>query len=341
MNKIINLIVAMAALTFCFSCNNEWEDEQFAHYVGFKAPINSEGCTTVHVRYVEDATAHYELPLVVSGSTVHGSNIKAVVVLDADSLQTLNVKNFGERRKDIWYQNLADNDNQYVGKDRVVTEFPATVNIPAGESTAVLDIELDLNGLDQTWRWVLPLKVAEDQPGYTANTRKHYNNALLNIVPFNDFSGTYSASTMDGYADDGSGNYPMDQAKLIVDEKVMYATGANTAFFYAGAIDHTYKQRAKYRVNVTFEATGGRLLLTPEDNSEMNFRVESASYEQTATPDPLKPYLVRKNTIVNAVYYMTDATSGGEPVKYKFTGAMVMQRTLNTQIPDEDQAIQW
>ena len=94
-------------------------------------------------------------------------------------------------------------------------------------------------------------------------------------------------------------------------------------------------------VNVTFEATGGRLLLAAEDNSEMNFRVESASYEQTSTPDPLKPYLVRKNTMVNAVYYMTDATSGGQPVNYKFTGAMVMQRTLNTQIPDEDQAIQW
>ena len=108
MNKIINLIVAFAALTFCFSCNNEWEDEQFAHYVGFKAPINSDGCTTVHVRYKTDgSTIKYQLPLVVSGSTVHTSDIEAIVELDADSLYTLNMKNIGERRKDIWYQDLS------------------------------------------------------------------------------------------------------------------------------------------------------------------------------------------------------------------------------------------
>ena len=64
MNKIINIIVAIAALTFCFSCNNEWEDEQFAHYVGFKAPINADGCTTVYVRYSADGSpVHYQLPL--------------------------------------------------------------------------------------------------------------------------------------------------------------------------------------------------------------------------------------------------------------------------------------
>ena len=340
MNKIINLIVAMAALSFCFSCNNEWEDEQFAHYVGFKAPINSEGCTTVHVRYNEDgSTVRYQLPLVVSGSTIHEGNINAVVEIDSDSLEIVNMKNFGARRPDIWFQNLADNENPYIEKDRVVTEFPATVKIPAGESTALLDIEMDLTGLDQTWRWVLPLKVAENQPGYKANTRKHYNNAMLNIVPFNDYSGTYSASTMDGYADDGSGNYPLDQAKLIVDTKTFYATGANTAFFYAGPIDHTYKQREEYRVDVTFEE-GGRIYLTA-DNPALGFSVESASYEKSDVADPLKPYLVRKNTTINAVYFMTDATNGGEPVKYKFTGAMVMQRTINTQIPDQDQAIQW
>ena len=50
MNKILNIIVAVAALAFCFACNNEWEDEQFAHYVGFKAPINGEGVTSVYLK---------------------------------------------------------------------------------------------------------------------------------------------------------------------------------------------------------------------------------------------------------------------------------------------------
>ena len=345
MNKIINLIVAFAALTFCFSCNNEWEDEQFAHYVGFKAPINSDGCTTVHVRYKTDgSTIKYQLPLVVSGSTVHTSDIEAIVELDADSLYTLNMKNIGERRKDIWYQDLSDNTNEYIGKDRIVTDFPAKVKIPAGESVALLEIEMDLEDLDQSWRWVLPLKVAEGKPGYTANTRKHYNNAMLHIVPFNDVSGSYSASTMLGWASDGNGNYPTDTSPYVTTEKTFYATGADaegnqTAFFYAGNIDHTYKQRDEYRVDVTFQKTGGAMILTAP-NPNLEFSCESANFSRSDVADPLKPYLVRKTTIIQAVYYMKDST-GGVPVYYKYDGSMTMQRTINTQIPDEDQAIQW
>lgn len=339
MNKIINLIVAMAALTFCFSCNDEWEDEQFAHYVGFKAPINADGCTTVHVRYKTDgSTISYKLPLVVSGSTVHGSDITAVVELDADSLYTLNMTNIGERRKDIWYQDLSD-ASLHGGTQRVLNSFPAQVKIPAGESVALLDLQLNLQDLDQSWRWVLPLRVAENQPGYQANTRKHYNNAMLHIVPFNDYSGTYSASTMPGYAQDANGNYPLDQAPYTTTEKTLYATGDNTAFFYAGAIDHTYKQRDEYRIDVEFQPTGGGLLLSAQ-NPNLEFRAESASFSKSDVADPLKPYLVRKVTTIVAVYYMKDST-GGVPVYYKYDGSMTMQRTINTQIPDEDQAIEW
>ena len=339
MNKIINLIVAMAALTFCFSCNNEWEDEQFAHYVGFKAPINSDGCTTVYVRYKADgSTVKYQLPLVVSGSTVHGNNINAVVELDPDSLLVLNQKNIGERRMDIWYKDLSD-AAEHGGKDRVITEFPATVQIPAGESTAMLDIELDLSNLNQSHRWILPLRVAENKPGYTANTRKHYNNALLHVVPFNDYSGTYVASGMQGRPMNG-GVVDQNAIPYTVSDKILYATGDKTAFFYAGGVDHTNKQRDQYRVDVEFCDAGALKWSASNPDLEFSVKAGSDSYLTPAEPDALKPYLLRKSVIIQATYYMLDKT-GGVPVKYEFKGTMTMQRTINTQIPDEDQAIQW
>ena len=339
MNKIINIIVAIAALTFCFSCNNEWEDEQFAHYVGFKAPINADGCTTVYVRYGEEGqNVHYKLPLIVSGSTVNNKNIKAVVELDPDTLAVLNQKNIGEYRQDIWFKDLSDNE-EHGGVDRVITEFPATVNIPAGESTALLDLELNLANLNQSHRWILPLKVAEDKPGYTANTRKHYNNALLNIIPFNDYSGTFTASGMQGRP---MYNGVVDQNAIpyTVTDKVLYATGNNTAFFYAGGVDQTYQTRDDYRVDVEF-LDAGALKFTPSNEAlEFSVKPGSDSYLTPEEPDALKPYLVRKSVIIQMTYYMLDKT-GGVPVKYEFKGTMTMQRTINTQIPDQDQAIQW
>ena len=43
-------------------------------------------------------------------------------------------------------------------------------------------------------KWVLPLTVEESSDGsYTPNYRKHYRKALLRVMPFNDYSGNYSA----------------------------------------------------------------------------------------------------------------------------------------------------
>jgi hypothetical protein len=278
------------------------------------------------------------LPLVVSGSTVHTSNINAVVELDPDSLQVLNERNIGPRRTDIWYKDLSD-AAEHGGKQRVITQFPATVKIPAGESVALLDIEMDLANLNQSHRWILPLRVAEDQPGYTANTRKHYNNAMLHVVPFNNYSGSYVASGMQGRP---MYNGVVDQQAIpyTVSNKTLYATGDRTAFFYAGGVDHTNKQRDEYRVDVEFLDAGALKWSASNPDLEFSVKPGSDSYLTPEEPDAIKPYLVRKSVIIQATYYMLDKT-GGVPVKYEFKGSMTMQRTVNTQIPDEDQAIQW
>ena len=341
MNKILNIIVAAAALTFCFACNNEWEDEQFAHYVGFKAPINSEGCTSVYLKMrsaaeiAEKGPVTYKLPLVVSGSTPHSGDLNVKVELDLDSLEQLNLKNIGFNRQDIWWE--AAPEKGYT--------FNPTVKIPSGQSITLLDIEFDFdenNGWDWTKRYILPLKVAENQPGYIANTRKHYNNAMLNIIPFNDFSGSYGASTMLGYSADDNGNFTNEMlslAPLTMSDKIFYAVDENTAFFYPGIIDHTYKQRADYKVYVTFEQ-GGALSFRAE-NPALDFQIVGpATYERPERVDDNKPYLLYKYVILQFTYDFTDST-GAVPTRYRFKGAMTMQRAVNTQIPDEDQAIQW
>ena len=333
MNKILNIIIAVAALTFCFSCNNEWEDEQFAHYVGFKAPINSEGVTSVYLKMrPEGELATYKLPLVVSGSTPHSGDLNVKVELDLDSLEQLNLKNIGFNRQDIWWKPVPEG----------VATYPSNVTIPSGQSVALMDINVDLTKLDLVHRYILPLKVAENQAGYTANTRKHYNNAMLNIIPFNDYSGSYGASTMLGYSADDNGEFTnemMSLAPLTMSDKTFYAVDDNTVFFYPGIIDHTYKQRADYKVFVHF-GIGGALTFEAE-NPDIDFKViGAASYDCPERYDANKPYLLYKYVILQFTYDFTDHT-GAVPTRYRFKGAMTMQRAVNTQIPDEDQAIQW
>lgn len=78
------------------SCNDEWEDEQYAHYISFSAPLNSNGVREVNVPYTrclfdEDGKeignkfesegnggigiSEYDLPVIVSGSTTNDRNI--------------------------------------------------------------------------------------------------------------------------------------------------------------------------------------------------------------------------------------------------------------------------
>lgn len=54
-------------------------------------------------------------------------------------------------------------------------------------------------------------------------------------------------------------------------------------------------------------------------------------------------YLCCRNIIINNIDYdFADYTSSvGSKFYYNISGTLTLQRTINTQIPDEDQAIQW
>ena len=118
----------MMAAVCCTSCNNEWEDEQFKQLASFKAEINNEGVTSTYVRYKPGGVVTYQLPVLLSGSTMNTQARTIHVALDKDTLDVLNQERFGERRRELFYHLL---DQQYYS-------IPETVEMPAGESEALL-----------------------------------------------------------------------------------------------------------------------------------------------------------------------------------------------------------
>ena len=87
------------------SCNNEWEDEQFAQYVSFKSVPNTLGVTDTYVRYKTAGEVTYELPIIISGSTNNKSDRVVKVAIDPDTLADLNVRKFGGR-PELYFKEL-------------------------------------------------------------------------------------------------------------------------------------------------------------------------------------------------------------------------------------------
>ena len=94
MNNICKLLIGMMAAVCCTSCNNEWEDEQFKQLASFKAEINNEGVTSTYVRYKPGGVVTYQLPVLLSGSTMNAQERTIHVALDKDTLDVLNQERF-------------------------------------------------------------------------------------------------------------------------------------------------------------------------------------------------------------------------------------------------------
>ncbi len=309
------------------ACNDEWKEEQYEHYVSFKAPLETEGISNIYVRYRGQEKTTFQQPLLVSGSTFENPEINVHVGVDPDTLKVLNFERF-QNREDFYFREL--NSSFF--------SFPTTVNIKAGENTALLNIDFTLKDIDMTEKWVLPLTILDDPANnYQAHPRKHYRKALLRINPFNDYSGTYSGTalkvSMSGYE---------DETPIVKSEIRSYVVDESTIFFYAGNIDEERKDRGKYKVYATFHETGSVTFWS--DNPEMNFKVnKDASYTISEQMDAVRPYLLHRYITINNIdYQFTDYTMVPNfAINYIVSGSLILERQLNTQIPDEDQSIEW
>lgn len=316
----------------CASCNNEWEDEQYLQMASFKANPNSQGVTTTYIRYKPGGTVRYDLPVIISGSTMNDRALTIHISLDPDTLAQLNKDIYGHR-EELYFLQLED---KYYN-------MPETVEVPAGECTAVFPIEFTLNNdLDQADKWVLPLQIVDDLSlGYQVNPRKYYRRAMLRVLPFNDYSGTYDASQYLVYIDTDKNNpfTVSSQRAFVVDDR--------TIFIYAGTRDIDYLDRKLYKIFIRFPEKGEdtKKLEIWSDNPEINLTPDPeypANFVMYDEMDELKPYLKKIFITVNLKYTYEDYTTiPGKRIKYSVEGSLSMQRNLNTLIPDEDQQVQW
>lgn len=347
-------LLASAAMVMATSCNNDWEDEQYAHYISFKAPLdtdgNSVGVTTVYVpftryneagepRYGAEGKSSYQLPVLVSGSTDNPDNL-TVNIAHSDTLPILNVARFGTR-EELYYQDLWD-----------FAEVPQTINIASGQNMALLDVRFDFNGLDLSDRYVLPIVVAPGS-GYQRNPRKNYGQAMLRILPYTTYSGVYQAQNTTFYILDKNDKKSGDPGAMNTVQ--CYTVSNDVVFFYAGNFDETSLLRKHYKVYAKFEpfeegGTRGNVTLW-SDTPEMEFVVnKQATFNIIEQADEVQTYIMRRTVIISDIDYTfvdthtasfigPDGQETVNPIKYNVSGSMAMERKLNTQMPEEDQVI--
>ena len=312
------------------SCNSEWDEEQYEQYISFKAPVGDKGVTDIYVRYKQGGEATYRLPMIVSGSLPNGKDRTVHIAVDTDTLDILNAARFG--REDLYY--VALESNRYA--------FPSTVDIPAGTFSTLLDITFNLDNIDLFKKWVLPLSIADDPSyNYEGHPRKNYAKALLRVLPFNDYSGTYSTTAMQVYIKNRDGSIDKSEA-IPTTTRTAYVVDENTVFFYAGAMYEDLIDRDKYKIKFHFEPDGEKLVKITSDNDKIKLnQLKETSYTIAEVPDVTRPYLLHRYVTFSVDYEFVDYTSANEEIPYYVTGVLTLERNINTQIPDEDQAIEW
>ncbi|MCS3195183.1 DUF4361 domain-containing protein [Bacteroides thetaiotaomicron] len=160
-------------------------------------------------------------------------------------------------------------------------------------------------------------------------------------MPFNDYSGTYGGTNLQGkLVDAGAG----ENEPLVKSQITTYAIDDETIFFYAGTIDESRQDRRNYKIIAHFIPNTNIVELT-SDNAENNgFKIntQASSYIEEEM-DAVRPYLLKRTIMIRDVdYEFEDYTlAPGARIKFRFEGTISMQRNINTQIPDKDQAIEW
>lgn len=322
MKKIASILMAVVLSSAFSSCQHEWEDELYVQSVSFA----KNGITDIRVRYNEDGKVTYRLPIMVSGSLQNTKDMTVNIALDPDTLADANERRFSSRT-DLYFLPLEEK----------FYNIPSTVNIHSGENEGLFDIEFDLTGIDMTRNHILPLTIAEGS-NYTPNYRKHFRKALLNVIPYNDYSGTYSATN--AAIDDGTGK------PLNVGTRLTQVVDANKIFFYAGLTQEELINRKDYMVIAEFipqsadnKDEGTVRFSAP--NPEIEFEAPDGTYMVTRIMDEVTPYLQHIYVTINMEYKYHEIIDEENKLLYTVKGSMIMERKRNILVPDDDQAWQW
>ena len=319
--NLINLLIVLIVVQTFFACNDEWKDEQYQKYVSFV----KSGYQNIYLEYkAEGGSVKYRIPVEVSGSTTSDRNVQVTIGIDPDTLQAMNMARY-YIRKDLYFRLL---DPQYYTFSTMQT------TIPAGQNVGYIDVDFKINNLDLVEKYILPLIITETSE-YMPSPKKWYRRSLMRIVPFNDYSGIYSA-TGGTITEIGS------STPTSVDTREMRVVDQNTVFFYAGLTMEEARNRALYKVRATFNpptTPGSGTVTLSADSARIGFKFvpDSCFYTTESHMDDLQPYLQIKTTTLYLNYTYSDVTNPAYTVTYKFNGSYVMERRRNTQIPEQDQ----
>ncbi len=350
--KKIYTLVALAAMTLLgASCNSEWEEEQYEHYISFRSPLDSKGVTNIYVPYSRrdkdgnytaggEGKSNYQLPVIVSGSLINQQNITVHVAHDPDTLRTLNLARYATRT-DLFYEDMGKEGYTYAS-------FPETMQINAGEDVGLLNLSFNFKGIDMSDKWVFPLQIT-DNPSYDyqSHPRKNYAKAILRIFPYNDYSGDYSGALLANKVVMLVDGKETETSESITKSSVRgYVVDENSIFTYAGIVDEDYTDRKKYKIKFTFNGdTNGPVTLSCDNAEEIDFEPTEGvipSFRILSSMDETRPYLEHRYVIINNIdYYFNYIPVEGAKIRYHVKGSMTLSRDINTQIPDEDQAIEW
>ena len=92
--KNISLLL-VTLLVMLSSCSEFYSDEQYEHYVSFKAPTST--VSRIRLKYRKGQPSPYRLPLIVAGSTMNNKDIDVHVGIDNDTLDIYNYEHYYER----------------------------------------------------------------------------------------------------------------------------------------------------------------------------------------------------------------------------------------------------
>ncbi|HMR84158.1 MAG TPA: DUF4361 domain-containing protein [Niabella sp.] len=298
------------------ACNKEWEDELFVKDVAFV----KNGVVPVYARYQSSGgTVTLKVPVVLSGSTANTEDVQVTLDLDTDTLQNLNFDRF-RNRQDLYFIPLPEANYSFSSN---------TTTIPKNSSTGYFNLNLKMENMDMYYKYILPVKLVSAST-YSVSPRRWYKKSLMQIIPFNDYSGRYSVP---GQVRRTEGNEPA----LTTPTRTAWVINENTVFFYAGVVEEEAYDRLKYRISARFNGDG-TVTLSAADPA-IKFKQNSGNYIVEKRMDDVQPYLQRTFTTMNLEYEYEDITNPDFPLRYRFSGAMVLERVRNIQIPEEDQQV--
>ncbi len=317
--KQLYLLYVLLITVLISACNKEWTEELYKQEVSFV----KSGVVNVYAKYTsEGGVVRIKVPVVVSGNTINSDDLQVTIEIDKDTLQTLNFERF-RLREDLYFRELSEANYSFKSM---------TTTIPAGSTQGYFDLELKLEGLDMINKYILPIKIVSTSKN-NVSTRRWFKKSLMQIIPFNDFSGRYSVSGLVWNRDIPQNN----QTALTTQVRTAWVVDERTVFFFAGVVDEDAYDRAKYKVMARFNADSTVTLTAPDPS--IGFSQQSGQYTISKRMDEVQPYLEKTYLTMNLQYWYSDMTNPVYPIKYRYAGPMTLEKVRNIQVPEEDQQV--